>query len=154
MKGSRSILLGLLLLFLGAQSCKDDNPYTGECYIPEVSVNELLNLSLPEYFPLQNLGEYILLESGNRGIFVVHNYDDKYYALERTCPYKSDNNCAQVSVDSVNLQLVCGQHTDTGFVKCCGSSFQFNGLVIQGPSRCNLKAYRVNFDGSTLYINN
>jgi nitrite reductase/ring-hydroxylating ferredoxin subunit len=147
------IALSLSLIF-ASSSCKDDPIYNGDCFIPDVAVNEVLNLNLPEYFPLQNLGEYILLEGGNKGIFVVHNYDDIYYALERTCPYQSDLSCSQIVIDTTNLQLRCGKDSDTGFVECCGSLYQFSGLVTQGPSRCNLKPYRVNIQSNTLYINN
>ena len=111
-------------------------------------------MDLPEYFILQNLGEHIYLDAGNRGILLVHFYDDLYYAVERTCPYESDQSCAQVAVDSLNLQLRCGSHTDTGFVECCGSVYQLNGLLLEGPSQCSLKNYQVNRQGNTLFVNN
>ncbi|MBR9859947.1 hypothetical protein GYB22_04215 [bacterium] len=146
----------LILLFSGffASSCDTDNPYTGECFIPEVSVNAVVNLSLPEYFKLQNIGEFVFLEGGNRGIFLIHNYDDRYYALERTCPYQSDEECAKIQVDSTSLFLKCGTLADTGFVECCASKYQFDGTVFEGPSRCNLKFYQISTQGSNLYISN
>lgn len=153
-RGFRYLSILVFCMLLGA-SCKDDNPYSGECFIPEVIVNEIINMDLPSYFPLQNLGEHITLEaSGNRGIFLVHFFDDAFYALERTCPYQSDQDCAFVTVDSTNLRLRCGQYADTGFVACCGSEFQWDGFLLQGPARCGLKAYRVNRQGNTLFINN
>jgi nitrite reductase/ring-hydroxylating ferredoxin subunit len=145
------ILLGSTLSYIG---CDSDPIYSGECYVPEVAVNVTLNMSLPEYFLLQNTGEYRYVEGGNRGIFVVHNYDDVYYAIERTCTYKSDNECAKIFVDSTTLQLKCGTEVDTGFVECCNSRFLFDSRVVNGPARCNLKTYRINLSGTTLYINN
>lgn len=139
---------------MASSGCKPDNPYVGDCYIPPVGVNEVVNMSLPEYFRLQNLGEYITLDAGNRGIFVVHYFDDRYYALERTCTYQSDDACARVVIDTTNLQLICGAYADTGFVQCCASKYQFDGLVVSGPSVCNLKPYVVNLQDNTLFINN
>ncbi len=147
----------LIIAVFGAftyTSCKSDDIYSGDCYVPDIPVNITINMSFAEHFLLQNMGEYKYLEGGNRGIFLVHNYDDYYYAIERTCTYQSDLECSKIFVDSLNLQLRCGTETDTGFVECCTSKFTFDSRVIAGPSRCNLKTYRVNKSGNTLYINN
>lgn len=148
-----------LILFLSAfgfiyLGCNSDPIYEGECYVPEIPVNITINMSLPEYFLLQNAGEYRYVDGGNRGIFLVHNYDDVYYAIERTCVYQSDNECAKIFVDSTTLQLKCGTEVDTGFVECCSSRYLFDSRVVNGPARCNLKTYRLNLSGNTLYINN
>jgi nitrite reductase/ring-hydroxylating ferredoxin subunit len=142
-----------VLLFI-SPSCGDEDPFTGDCYVPNVGVNEVINMNLPSYFHLQDLGSHIYLNSGHRGIFLVHNYDDIFYALERTCTYQSDNECAQVAVDSTTLRLKCGQYVDTGFVVCCGSEYLFDGRVVQGPSRCGLKPFRVNVQDNHVFINN
>lgn len=146
--------IAILLLIFSGNSCKDEPLYSGECFIPDIAVNEVVNISLPEYFVLQDIGGFVQLDGGNRGIFVVHNYDDIFYALERTCPYESDKDCSVIHVDSLNLRLRCGTYADTGFVECCASKYQFSGLVTEGPSRCNLKPYRINKEGNLLYINN
>jgi len=149
--------LALLLAIFSVAffGCSPDNIYqNGDCFIPEVVVNETINTSLPQYFHLQNMGEFIYLEGGNRGIFLVHNYDDAYYAIERTCTYNSDLACSKIFVDSTSLQLKCGEEKDTGFVECCESRFMFDSRLLQGPARCNLKTYRINASGTTLFINN
>ena len=151
-RGILYIIFALLMAL--SPSCKDDSLYTGECFVPDVAVNEVINMTLPEYFILQDLGGFILLDGGHRGIFVVHDFNDQYYALERTCPYQSDKECSVIHVDSLNYRLRCGTYVDTGFVECCSSKYQYSGFVTEGPSRCNLKPYRVNIEGNTLYINN
>jgi len=152
----KKIWLVILLASFGIYNtgCKSDSLYEGECYVPDVPVSVTINMSLPEYFLLQNTGEYRYVEGGNRGIFVVHNYDDVYYAIERTCTYKSDNECAKIFVDSTTLQLKCGTEVDTGFVECCSSRFLFDSRLVNGPARCNLKTYRLSLSGTTLFINN
>ena len=139
---------------VGLSSCDKNNPYLGECYIPEIAVNQVINLSLPEYFKLRNIGEFVYLTGGNRGIFLIHNYDDVFYALERTCPYQSDVECAKVSLDSTTLQLKCGSYVDTGFVECCTSKYTLDGRVTEGPSKCNLRFYQISIQGDNLFINN
>ena len=151
---NRIILILLILGVVSFDSCKSDDLYSGDCFVPEVSVNYTINMNLPEYFQLQNLGEFLYLEGGNRGVFLVHNFDDVYYAVERTCTYKSDLECAKIFVDSLTLQLRCGAEVDTGFIQCCTSKYQFDSRVTEGPSRCNLKTYRINRNGNILYINN
>ncbi len=152
----RYIALVIILAGLATiHSCKPDDPYAGDCFIPEVVVNQTINMDLPEYFHLSNIGEFMFLENaGNRGIFLVHNYDDYYYAIEQTCTYQSESDCSTIEVDSTNLQLRCGTTVDTGFVECCTSKFLFDSRVVEGPARCNLKTYRVNRSGNTLFINN
>lgn len=145
----------ITILFLSSYGCTTENIYgSGDCFIPEIGVNETINTALPQYFHLQTMGGFVNLDGGNRGIFLVHNYDGLYYALERTCPYESDNDCSVIHLDSTSLQLKCGTYADTGFVTCCESRYLLDGILIQGPSICNLKRYRVNSSGSTLFINN
>ena len=150
-KGSFIAVLVLFSVFWG---CKTTDPYTGDCFIPEVPVNFTINMDLPEYYHMQSLGEYMLLDGGNRGIFLVHNYDDLYYAIERTCTYQSEQECSTIHLDELTLQLQCGTPSDTGFVECCSSRFMLDSRRVEGPARCDLKLYRVNQSGNTLYINN
>lgn len=150
----RFLLISFGALFLILGSCKSDNPYTGDCFIPDVPVNFTINMDLPEYYHMQSLGEYMLLDGGNRGIFLIHNYDGYFYAIERTCTYESERECSTLHLDQPTLQLKCGTPVDTGFVECCSSRFLLDSRVVQGPARCDLKLYRVNRTGNTLYINN
>lgn len=151
--------LTLILFLFGflATSCDPDDPFEGgDCFIPEVAVNLTINMNLPEYFNLQNLGEFVSFENeGHRGVYVIHNYDDFFYAIERTCPYQSDNDCAQVTLDNDILQLRCGEFvSDTSFSECCASTYDFNSARLTGPTICNLKTYRVNRSGNVLYVSN
>ena len=144
----------VLLAFAALSSCGPDNGIDSDCFIPDVNVNLTINMDLPEYFKLQNLGEYIAFDAGHRGVYVIHNYDNYFYVLERTCPYKSDNECARVEIDDEVLQIRCGTTVDTGFVQCCASTYSFNSGFLTGPTRCNLKTYRVSRSGNTLYVSN
>lgn len=148
------VLIIMSLSLIINQSCDDNPNINANCFVPDVAVNATINMNLPQYFHLQNIGEHLLLQGGNRGIYVVHNYDDGYYAVERTCVYQSDNTCSTIHMDSLNLQLRCGQYADTGFVKCCESLYQLDGRLVNGPAVCNLKNYRVSVQNNVLLIAN
>lgn len=152
---NKIVLILSLVAFLFNAGCKPDDIFTGDCFVPERNVNYTINMDLPEYFNLRNLGEYLDLAGGNRGVYVIHDFDDNYVAIERTCTYRSDDSCAQVVLDPESLQLRCGSFDDKDdFVPCCGSAYSFNGSLLGGPSRCRLKTYRLSRQGNTLYIAN
>jgi len=103
---------------------------------------------------LKNLGGFEYLDGGYRGVLLIHNFDDLYYAIERTCSFESDKECAHIFADSMNFQLMCGQYVDTGFVECCASKFTFDGNVLEPPAQLPLKLYRVTPNGGLLTISN
>ena len=142
--------LGLLLIH---SSCGDDNT-NQQSFIPDVPVSITINTDLPSYYHLKNLGGFEYLDGGYRGVLLIHNFDDLYYAIERTCSFESDKECAHIFVDSMNFQLMCGQYVDTGFVECCASKFTFDGNVLEPPAQLPLKLYRVTPNGGLLTISN
>jgi nitrite reductase/ring-hydroxylating ferredoxin subunit len=148
------LILILLIIITFLPSCKDQNPYTGDCFVPDASVNATINMELPQYYNLRNLGEYIQIDQGNNGVYLIHNYDDLYYALERTCTYESERECSQIQMDTKTLQLRCGTIESDSFIPCCASTFSFNSGLLTGPARCNLKTYKVSQNGNSLYISN
>lgn len=145
-----------VILFLAfiASSCGDNTPTNGQVFIPDVPVSITVNMELPSHYHLQNLGGYSLLDGGHRGIFLVHNFDDEYYALERTCTFNPDNTCAHIQIDTSNIQLRCGTYAQDTFAQCCQSLYSFDGFVLQGPSQFALKRYNVFKNGSLLTIRN
>ncbi len=153
----KRLVVILVILGFALGSCNTEDPFDGgDCFISEIAVNLTINMNLPEYFNLQNLGEFVSFETaGNRGVYVIHNYDDLFYAVERTCTYKSDDECSRVVLDKDILQLRCGEFTDdTTFVECCASTYDFNSARLTGPTICNLKTYRVNRSGNMLVVSN
>lgn len=152
---NKVIYSAIFMLVVVCQSCKSDDPFTGDCFIQDAAVNITINMDLPEYYNLRNLGEFVLFDNqGHRGVYVIHNYDELYYAIERTCSYQSETDCARVSLDNTLLQLRCGTFQADTFKSCCGSVYDFNSTFIGGPTRCNLKTYRVSKNGNSLFISN
>jgi nitrite reductase/ring-hydroxylating ferredoxin subunit len=152
MKNITFILLCVALTI--NQSCKPEDTFTGDCFVQDANVNMTINMDLPEYYNLRNLGEFITLDQGHKGIYLIHNYDDIYYAIERTCTYRSEDACSKIHINTKILQLRCGEPVDSGFVKCCNSTYAYNSGFLSGPTTCPLKTYQVSQSGNSLYIRN
>lgn len=147
-----------VVLIAGLSRCKKDDNQQQQSDIPNVPVNLTINLNLPQYFNLQNQGGWVYENAGVRGIVIYHHYDDKFYALERNCPFQPNDSCATVSVETNNLFLRCGHYksqTDTTWIPCCNSQYSLeSGFLLSGPSRFPLKNYRISQGGSVLYVTN
>lgn len=131
----RYILIIQLFLVLLLSSCKES-----EYPIPNVPVNQNINLDLPSYAPLNSPGGYAYVEGGSRGIVVYRNFDE-FIALDRHSTYESYKECAIVEVNPDNsFELI-----DT----CSGSTFSIiSGVVISGPAQYGLKRYNTYWDGA------
>ncbi|MCB9262252.1 MAG: hypothetical protein H6607_07755 [Flavobacteriales bacterium] len=147
-------LIVLLSIFMAFGGCNDGDPNGKKVYIPDVPVNITLNLDLPSNMHLNNLGGFSLLTGGHRGIFLVHHFDDAFYAVERTCTYIPDSACAVIQVDTSNIQLRCGTYNTQGYDQCCQSLFSYDGSLLQGPAQYSLKRYNVSRNGNLLSIYN
>ena len=142
----------VVITSIALYSCKDDAG--GENPVPAAPVNLTINTDLPSYFKLKTLGNYIYEEGGNRGVLIIHGYDDNFYAFDRLCTHLPDLSCSLIHVDSMRLNLRCGTFKDTSWTACCDSKYQMDGNVLQGPAKYPLRQYPVTISGDTLYIRN
>ncbi|MCO6495413.1 MAG: hypothetical protein J5I91_07040 [Bacteroidetes bacterium] len=145
-----SILMGIaftIMVFSGCKKNKDEN------MIPNVPVSIRINMDLPLYANLLIPGNYIYLNGGNKGITLFHGFNGEYYATDRMCPYQPFEECSRVELDS-NFTFRCGNMQNGVFQKCCESKFQFDGLLLNGPSIYPLKNYRVFKSGNIIDISN
>jgi nitrite reductase/ring-hydroxylating ferredoxin subunit len=148
-------LLALLCLPFLTGSCGKNKTDTSEL-IPNVPVGVIINLDLPAYFPLTQLGAYLYYDGGARGLLIYHGFDDAYYCFDRNCPYQPLNDCSQILVDDDRLYARCGSlDGNQAFTECCASRFELSsGFPVAGPAQRALKQYFINRQGNTLYINN
>ena len=131
--------LGVLAL---ASACRKTKPGG----VPPVQVDIAININNPAYADLAVTGGWLYLTGGSQGILVYRAGPSEFTALDRHCPYQSENLC-RVAVDS--SQVIA---RDAG---CCGSAFLItDGSVVQGPAALNLKRYATSFNGSILRIYN
>jgi Rieske Fe-S protein len=149
---NKTVFAIILASCLAIYSCKDDA--AGDNPVPTAPVNLVINTDLPTYFKLKTLGNYVYEEGGNRGVLIIHGYDDNFYAFDRLCTHLPDLACSLIHVDSMRLNLRCGTFKDTSWTACCDSKFQLDGNVLQGPAKYPLRQYPVTFSGSTIYVRN
>ncbi|HNS12840.1 MAG TPA: hypothetical protein PKM97_09530 [Bacteroidia bacterium] len=141
-------IIGSLLIIImisGVSACKKDK---NNGSIPNVTVNISLPLALPEYAPLNSVGNSIEIDGGYKGILVYHRFQNEYIALELACSYDPLEPNAIVQKDSSNV---------IGIDYHCGSRFYLtDGSVLQGPANQSLKLYQTDYDAgsNTLYIFN
>jgi len=131
-------ILSISLLIASCNS-KDD-------FVPEVYVNILIDLSLPEYSDLQITGNSMFIKGGVEGIIIYHGVGDYYKAYDRNCSYKPFLLCSRI--DTVDSGIAyCG---------CCASAFLLsnNASVLNSPALLPLKQYYSTFNGNQIHITN
>jgi nitrite reductase/ring-hydroxylating ferredoxin subunit len=140
-KISAYIICLTFILLLSPQCKKDKNEL-----IPYVYVNFSLNPSSTQYNNLNNIGGWVYVTGGVRGIILYHASVDQFMAYERDCPYEPLNTCALVQVEKNGVVAIDS---------CCGSQFVLtDGSPIKGPAATSLKQYTTTYDGTTLTVTN
>lgn len=122
--------------------------------IPYVPINLNINLATPLYSHLNNPGTYVVVNGGYRGVIITHDFDGRFYALEKTCTFQSLDSCAHIQIDTAFYQLKCGVFKNKKFESCCNSKFSMTGQVIQSPSVLPLKQYYIEKSGTFLIVKN
>lgn len=141
--------LGFTLLLLAG--CRNNNVTEA---IPKGPVNITLDLNLLDNQHLLVPGSFTIAEGGVKGVLIVHDYDDTWYAFERTCAWQPLNACSQIWVDTQAIQLKCGLYNGNRFENCCESRYMFNGLPLKGPAGGSLSRYNVSRSANLLYVYN
>ncbi len=140
-------LIFMVLLF----ACESDSPNRNP-FIPETSFRFELNLNLPLYNNLNNIGNPVYVGNngvGIRGAFVMRiGSGDQFVAWEANCPNQSPNNCSTMNLEGQNVICPC-------------DDFEYNlffGQLLNPPedgSRFyNLLPYRAVLAGNSVIISN
>lgn len=140
-----------LLLIIGVFfSCESESTNRNP-FLQEVGFRFELNLRLPLYFPLTNLGSAVLVTSegvGTRGAFVIKSGINSYSAFEASCPNHEPNNCSTMTF--VGQVATCS---------CEGYEYSlFTGQMLNRPDDGNryydMLNYKANFTGNSVRISN
>ena len=141
----RSIFLLITLLVL--TSCNDNSLDNPNCqYLLDVSVNQSISLSLPEYSQLQFAGNSVYLSNAGNGGIIVAYTGASYLAWDAADPNHIQSDCS-VLVNS-GLTATCGCDDANTYSLVTGESLGSDDLP------CALVFYRVDVNGSTLLISN
>jgi len=135
-------LMACASIVIGFSGCKRDDDDDAIPFLPFADV--YINLSNPQYFPLQQVGNYVYLNSeGVKGIILYRASASEFRAFERNCSFTPNDACSTVEVDGTGLRLIDA---------CCGSVFNFEGEPISGPAWRPLRQYRAEFGGAEVVI--
>lgn len=136
-----------LLFFITLFSCSpDDGQRIDNPYLPEVSINLDLNLSLPEFNSLNFPGNsYVTYNYGINGIVVYNINNSQYTAFELSDPNHPLTNCSRLIVEGIIASCSCDD----------GNSYNIlTGEITRGSGQYPLKPYRVRKSGNVLEIFN
>ncbi len=137
MKKAKFLVLFLIII----SSCGDSDDY-----IKNVYVDVEIDLSLPEFSPLNTVGNNIFIEGGNKGIIIYRFSNYEYNIYDRNCSYEPNLECSYI--DSINSTIaMCG---------CCSSAFLLdqNGVAANSPAVLPLKQYNYSLNNTLLHIFN
>ncbi|MFD0798983.1 hypothetical protein ACFQZJ_16035 [Maribacter chungangensis] len=140
------LLVSLLVLCACESERTNRNPY-----LQEVGFSFELNLNLPLYSPLTNLGSVVLVTSqevGTRGAFVIKSGIDTYSAFEASCPNHPPNDCSTMSFSGQVATCSCEDYEYS----------LFTGQMLNRPDDGNryydMLNYRTSFNGNSVRIFN
>ena len=137
MKKAKFLVLFLIII----SSCGDSNDY-----IRNVYVDVEIDLSLPQFSPLNTVGNSIFIEGGNKGIIIYRFSNYEYNIYDRNCSYEPNQECSYI--DSINSTIaMCG---------CCSSAFLLdqNGVAANSPAVLPLKQYNYSLNNTLLHVFN
>ncbi|UOY04749.1 hypothetical protein L0P88_12355 [Muricauda sp. SCSIO 64092] len=140
-------LIFIPLLF----SCESDSPNRNP-FLPDANFRFELNLNLPLYTDLNNIGNPIYVGNdgvGIRGAFVMRTgTGNQFVAWEASCPNQAPSDCSTMTLEGQNVRCPC-------------DDFEYNlffGQLLNPPddgSRFyNLKPYRAVLSGNSVIISN
>lgn len=102
------LFFAIILIFsvLNITSCSNREE-TINCF-PNTPINVVLNLNLPTYFTLQNVGGWIYVneqQAGTRGLIVVRTTNG-FKVYDRNAPHLCPDNNTTLSVEN-DIKIVC-----------------------------------------------
>ena len=141
----------LFLIFTALLFSCENDPGNRNPYLQEVGFSFELNLNLPLYNNLNNIGNPIYVGNagvGTRGAFVMQVTSGQYFAFEASCPNHVPNDCSTMQLDGIEVECSC-----EGF-----RYNLFNGQQINRPDDgmryYDLLFYRATLRGNSVIVTN
>jgi len=140
------IIIPILLAFSALKtlnSCSNREETTS-CF-PNQFISVQLNLSLPSYYPLNNIGGWIYIseqQSGNRGL-IVYRTNDGFKIYDRNAPHICPSTDTTLEVENGSL-VICKKDNAKWFL---------NSGAPASVSPYPLKQYFYNYNSSTNILN-
>ncbi|WP_198439722.1 Rieske (2Fe-2S) protein [Pareuzebyella sediminis] len=137
----------LFLVFISCDNSRGDrNPF-----LQEIGFRFDINLNLPLYSPLTNLGNAVYIDNpsvGIRGAFVIKSNFDQYRAFEASCPNHIPNDCSTMTLNGQTVTCSCEDYEYS----------LFTGQLLNRPDDGNryydLLEYRASQNGTIVVVTN
>lgn len=131
-------------------SCDNDRTNRNP-FLQEIGFQFDVNLNLPLYSPLTNVGNAVYIGTqgvGIRGVFVINAGFDQFRAFEANCPNHAPNNCSTMELDGQTATCPCDDFEYS----------LFTGQQLNRPDDGNryydMLEYRASFNGNSVIISN
>jgi hypothetical protein len=142
-----------VIIPLSLTSCKKNK----NDVIPDVYIDFTINLSDPDFFDLNAIGNTKIVTSstnnwgtpaagyGGNGIIVYRSTMEDFYAYDRTCPHDFTVNGKSVKLNIDGIFAVCPE---------CGTTYALPafGTPYSGIGRYPLKNYKTSFNGQFVHV--
>lgn len=139
-----------LFLILMLVSCSKEQTNRNP-YLQEIGFVYDVNLNLPLYLPLTNIGNAVRIPTqgaGIRGIIITNVGFDQFRAFEASCPNHAPNDCSTLVLDGQTAVCPCDDLTYS----------VFTGQLLNRPDDGNryydLLEYRTSLRGSSVIVSN
>ncbi len=133
----------LLVVSILTFSCSKESEVKNNPYLPNYTVNELIDTNLPLYSTLKFTGNYVTLThqgAGIRGI-VVFNSGSGILAFDMACPNQVLTDCSTLTISGVSAICPC-------------DNVSYSLFTGQGGLQYPLKSYRTEKNGDVIRVYN
>ncbi|MDB2607018.1 hypothetical protein N9Y48_04505 [Zobellia sp.] len=137
----------LITLFL---SCSNNNVVRNP-YLQEVNFQFQMNLNLPLYSNLTNIGSIVFVDNpgvGIKGVYVIQSGIDQFRAFEATCPNHIVSDCSTTELSGIEATCSCEDYTYNLFTG------QLTNAPDDGERRYDMLEYNARRSGNTVVISN
>lgn len=138
----------ILIVFL--LSC-DKQQTNRNPFLQEIGFAFDLNLNLPLYSPLTNIGSSVYVgnqQVGTKGVFVTNTGFDVFRAFEASCPNHAPNDCSTMTMSGQVATCSCEDYEYSLFTG------QMLNRPDDGRRYYDMLEYRASFSGNTVIISN
>ena len=139
----KKIIISLLISLIF--SCEKDEVSSQCRYLANIGVNYEVNLNLPQYNQLNFISNSVYIPNIGNGGIIVTNSGTGYLAWDASDPNRIPTSCSTMTING--LECVSNCPDENSYSLITGQSL---GIALE----CGLKAYRVEINGSNLFISN
>ena len=126
-------------------SCEKDEVSSQCRYLANIGVNYEVNLNLPQYNQLNFISNSVYIPNIGNGGIIVTNSGTGYLAWDASDPNRIPTSCSIMTINGLECVSNCPDENSYSLI---------TGQSLTVILECGLKAYRVEINGSNLFISN